>query len=284
MSTPLEVYSFSTRQAHKRGFTLVELSIVLVVIGLLVGGVLVGQSMIKNARLQSFMNDLASYNSAATTFQIKYDCVPGDCSGVIKNKFGLPVNPVNGRGAGDMDGLIDGRYDSGSGWWWHDGGDWWNGSGAEMSDFWLQLAFSGLIKEPFHLIMQGDGLCYWDWFGNTRGRIMPTVMETSMLLATSIDEKNYYRTGFRDTSTHPCNGRTGDFALSFEPSGAQYIDAKLDDELPNSGSVRAYGISQNDRNAGALGAANAFCMDVAMTQYNVAHGNPQCGLLIEAGF
>jgi prepilin-type N-terminal cleavage/methylation domain-containing protein len=66
-----------------RGFTLIELSIVLVVIGLLVGGVLVGQELIK-AQIEKL-------NTAANTFRDKYNCIPGDCANAT-NFFGTANN------------------------------------------------------------------------------------------------------------------------------------------------------------------------------------------------
>jgi len=62
----------------KNGFTLVELSIVLVIIGLLIGGILVGQSLIDSAKLQSFVRQMQQYDAALLTFYTKYKSIPGD--------------------------------------------------------------------------------------------------------------------------------------------------------------------------------------------------------------
>jgi len=62
------------------GFTLVELSMVLAVVGLIVGGVLVGSGMIKNSQILSIGQDIKAIQSATATFQVKYNCLPGDCS------------------------------------------------------------------------------------------------------------------------------------------------------------------------------------------------------------
>ena len=59
-------------------FTLVELSIVLVILGLLVGGVLTGQSLIRAAELRSVSTDLTRYEAAMNTFRDKYFGLPGD--------------------------------------------------------------------------------------------------------------------------------------------------------------------------------------------------------------
>jgi prepilin-type N-terminal cleavage/methylation domain-containing protein len=70
----------------KKGFTLVELSIVLVIIGLLIGGILVAQSMIKSAQINAFVRQLQQYDSAVTNFKTKYNNLPGDS----------PYFPTNG--------------------------------------------------------------------------------------------------------------------------------------------------------------------------------------------
>lgn len=63
---------------NTRGFTLLELSIVLIVIGLLVGGIVTGKSIIRNARLQSVITDVERYTSAVQMFREKYKEFPGD--------------------------------------------------------------------------------------------------------------------------------------------------------------------------------------------------------------
>lgn len=62
----------------QRAFSLVELSIVLVILGLLVGGVLGGQSLIKAAQLRSVTTDLNKFQTALNAFLGKYNAMPGD--------------------------------------------------------------------------------------------------------------------------------------------------------------------------------------------------------------
>jgi prepilin-type N-terminal cleavage/methylation domain-containing protein len=64
---------------YRSAFTLVELAIVIVIIGLLVGGVLQGQELIKQAKWRSAMKEIEGYRGAMATFFGKYNCVPGDC-------------------------------------------------------------------------------------------------------------------------------------------------------------------------------------------------------------
>jgi prepilin-type N-terminal cleavage/methylation domain-containing protein len=62
----------------KKGFTLVELSIVLVILGLLAGGVLAGQSLIRAAELRSVTTQLEQYSTAIYAFRDRYFAIPGD--------------------------------------------------------------------------------------------------------------------------------------------------------------------------------------------------------------
>ena len=61
-------------------FSLVELSIVLVILGLLTGGVLTGQSLIKAAELRSVTTELNQWQTVVNTFKGKYFAIPGDMS------------------------------------------------------------------------------------------------------------------------------------------------------------------------------------------------------------
>ena len=76
-------------------FTLVELAIVLVIIGLIVGGILGGTDLIKSAEARKMMRQMEEINSALQTFRLKYNCVPGDC--VAASAFGLGTSG-NGDG------------------------------------------------------------------------------------------------------------------------------------------------------------------------------------------
>jgi prepilin-type N-terminal cleavage/methylation domain-containing protein len=62
----------------KRGFSLVELSIVLVILGLLTGGILAGQSLIRASELRAVTTEYNRYIAATKTFRDKYFALPGD--------------------------------------------------------------------------------------------------------------------------------------------------------------------------------------------------------------
>lgn len=67
------------RFARRQGFTLIELSIVLVIIGLIVGGILVGRDLVRSAELRAAISNISGISTAIHSFQIKYNCLPGDC-------------------------------------------------------------------------------------------------------------------------------------------------------------------------------------------------------------
>jgi len=91
-----------------KGFTLIELSIVLVIIGLIVGGVLVGQDLVSAAGVRSTITQIEKYNQAANTFRGKYGQLPGDMDANTAAAFGFaPRTGVAGHGNGD--GVIEGE-------------------------------------------------------------------------------------------------------------------------------------------------------------------------------
>ena len=68
----------NTRQ---KGFTLVEIAIVLVIIGLLLGGILKGQEMIVQAKIKNAMADFSGISAAYHGYQDRYRALPGDDNG-----------------------------------------------------------------------------------------------------------------------------------------------------------------------------------------------------------
>jgi prepilin-type N-terminal cleavage/methylation domain-containing protein len=99
---------------YNKGFTLIELSIVLVIIGLLIGGVLVAQGMIKTAKINSTVMQIQHLDSLINNFQTKFNSLPGDSDKYSPN--------------GDNDGFIE---SSG------------HNINSEMSNFWYHLSLSG---------------------------------------------------------------------------------------------------------------------------------------------
>lgn len=89
----------------QRGFTLVEIAIVLVIVGLLIGGVLKGQEMITNAKLKRLESDNAGIAAAMFSYQDRYLQLPGD-DNAAQNRFSVyTASAVNGDGDGAIEGV-----------------------------------------------------------------------------------------------------------------------------------------------------------------------------------
>lgn len=69
-----------SRPSQRSGFTLIELSIVLVIIGLIVGGIVVGRGLIETAESRRLITAVQNYRTAILAFKMKYGCLPGDCT------------------------------------------------------------------------------------------------------------------------------------------------------------------------------------------------------------
>ena len=92
------------KQNKQTGFTLVELAIVLVIIGLILGAVLKGQQMIENGKVKSVVNDLKAVTTAYYAYQDRYKAIPGDDA--------LAANHVTGGQAGGGNGTISGVFNA----------------------------------------------------------------------------------------------------------------------------------------------------------------------------
>lgn len=108
-----------------KGFTLFELSILLIIIGLVLGGVLVGRDMIHAAELRRVVTDMDKYIAAMNAFRLKYNCIPGDCPNA--------TDFFPGTSNGDGDGVI--RF--------HTGGV---PGGSEGVNIWNQLGEAELTS------------------------------------------------------------------------------------------------------------------------------------------
>lgn len=132
----------------KSGFSLVELSIVLVILGLLVGGVLSGQSLIRAAELRAVSTEYARYTTAAQTFRDKYFSIPGDFRDATRFWQRMNGNAdcvTNSSATTNSAGACDGNGD---------GNVLWDNSGGaaavnEMHQFWRHLALAGLIEGTY---------------------------------------------------------------------------------------------------------------------------------------
>jgi prepilin-type N-terminal cleavage/methylation domain-containing protein len=92
-------------QKREEGFTLIEIAIVLVIIGLLLGGVLKGQELITGARVRNIVQQQDGVKAAYFGFLDRYRALPGDYSKAVGTITGMSTANCNG-GNGSGDGQI----------------------------------------------------------------------------------------------------------------------------------------------------------------------------------
>ncbi|HZW25774.1 MAG TPA: prepilin-type N-terminal cleavage/methylation domain-containing protein [Gallionella sp.] len=93
---------------YQSGFTLIEIAIVLVIIGLLLGGVLKGQELINSAKVKNLASDFKNTSLFIYSYQDKYHALPGDDALAASHVTGATTAAAAKRG----DGKIDGKWDS----------------------------------------------------------------------------------------------------------------------------------------------------------------------------
>jgi prepilin-type N-terminal cleavage/methylation domain-containing protein len=97
-------------KSKQSGFTLIEIAIVLVIIGLLLGGVLKGQELINSAKVKNLANDFKNAPVLLYGYQDKFKAIPGDDINVASHVNGgtVPVTPAGTTG----NGIINGAWNS----------------------------------------------------------------------------------------------------------------------------------------------------------------------------
>ncbi|MFM9890457.1 MAG: type II secretion system protein [Rickettsiales bacterium] len=211
----------------KNAFSLVELSIVLVILGLLTGGILSGQSLIRAAELRSVSSDYQKYITATQGFRDKYFALPGDMTNATAFWTSLAGNGAdstcqnaipNGNATcnGNGDGVISLSNSNGV---------------IESFRYWQHLSNAGLVEGSYN-----------GQLGITLGLNLPK---------SKINSASFYvfaGGGYIAGSTFGFGGDYGNNFYSFvntvsglplKPEEAWNIDTKLDDGLPGGGRIYA---------------------------------------------
>src|SRR5215467_2384373 len=201
------------------GFTLVEIAIVLVIIGLLLGGILKGQEMITQAKIKNLINDFNGVSVAITSYQDRYRALPGDDQNATTRWT------VQAPGKGNGDGVIIGKYKdndtSGTGGAPADG--------KESNLFWQHLRIAGFVA------------------GLTTGTGSGTPPPNAAGGLIGVESGVVGTSGLGFTSTIICFS-------NLPEKIASAIDGQMDDSVPNSGTVRAQ--LQTGPNPDTLSASN----------------------------
>lgn len=224
-------YSFSC----KKGFTLIELSIVLVIIGLIVGGVLVGRDLINSAGVRAQLSQIEKYNQAANTFRVKYSYLPGDIPDPNAQQFGFAARGAY-AGQGDGNGLLEGVWANAAA-----SNQPYYVAGGENGMFWVDLSVARLIDGTFSTATPIG-------FPSISGTAIPLYFPMAKLGAYRGTAYPVIHTmggaGVNFFSHRSVGSLSGSFVITnpqtiLTPSQAFAIDTKMDDGLPIMGSVMA---------------------------------------------
>lgn len=247
------------------GFTLVELAIVMIIIGLLIGGILKGQELITNARVSSTVAQVKAVESGIGGFRDKYAALPGDVRGASTRlpscAAGLcATDPAVGTGG---DGVISNTgpaSDPGLA----------VGRTTESGLAFIHLAAAGMIGGVQSTATAvGAGASNpttplggaWT-MGTTTG-----AAATGVVLPTGLASGVYIETTPAVAAAVPATD-----AQVMTPSSAANIDRKLDDGLPNTGNVRAVGHA-------TPAATTCTSTATAAGVYNESLGGTVCGVI-----
>ncbi|MFA7275801.1 MAG: prepilin-type N-terminal cleavage/methylation domain-containing protein [Pseudobdellovibrionaceae bacterium] len=256
--------NLQSRQTEK-GFTLVELAIVMIIIGLLIGGILKGQELINNARVSSTASQIKAIESGISGFRDKYAGYPGDltlASTKIPNctagfcgtaiAVGTPGNGViENTGAVQNPGLAVG------------------GNTVEAAQAFVQLAAAGFVGgvNPSATAVAVAGTNPSLPIGGAWVMGSSAGTATGMILTTGLPNGVYVALSPLLTAAVP----TADASGTINPSAAANIDRKVDDGQPNTGIVRATGTGGNTT-------SNCASTNTAAGVYNEALGTTPCGI------
>lgn len=259
-------------RAKEAGFTLVELAIVLVIIGLIIGGVLVGQDLIKAAEIRATVAQIEGYNSAVNTFRGKYQGVPGDVRNITKF-FDTTTwtGMVNGDGDRKLE-VCDGALADGLCTTLVSVADATTPShGGEVLQFWHHLSAAELVPGYYNGCGDpGTGTCNGSVPAAEAGTLdlaFPrSKLDRNGVGVFADGGGNFYQIGAADTAGD-------DYVVepSLTPQESFDLDSKVDDGRPGTGSVVVRGSQTGDFvNADLAAADGGFTADNTKTTACIA--------------
>lgn len=239
------------RRALRAGFTLVEMAIVLVIVGLIAGSIMVGQTLIRSSELQSVLRETSNFIAITNAFQSRFGGLPGDITNatMIWGKDNANCSGATGvvTTRGTCNGNGDGKITTG-----------WNGSNTtfpEMFRFWQQLSLAGLLKGQYSGVTGANSAAEFiggvnapisRWRNGTYGIWYANTSDAPATASSQLYAGNYgtFLIFGRDHTTgHP-------WGPILTPNDAATLDTKTDDGRPGLGKI----VSNNTASFGNAGA------------------------------
>ncbi|MGH8750798.1 MAG: prepilin-type N-terminal cleavage/methylation domain-containing protein [Burkholderiales bacterium] len=226
---------------RQSGFTLIEIAIVLVIIGLLLGGVLKGQELITSARVRNLIAQQDGVKAAFFGFQDRYRALPGDYPGV-QAAANIPnvANTLGGNGDGQI----------------------LNTAGAfEQTIAWTHLSHAGFLTGSFNMATATDAVAQANTPSNTYNAFLQISYDNNYSIVVgdpAVSSRHNLKTG----NQVPVEIMTE-------------VDRKIDDANPGRGSFR-FSVYQG---AGAAPTA-ANCVDLTAANQGLwltTSGQTNCG-------
>lgn len=236
----------------KNAFTLVELSIVLVIIGFLIGGISAGNILINAAKLRSVITDYQKYQSIFSAFVSKYNRTPGDMDFAYSlwgAKCAASSSICNGDNSGDIDFNTDVNIN-------------------EISQAWNHLYLAGMLDmyvPPITNIQSTLGVTAPASKMEGAGYILRTVSQFPGSVALSLAANDV-------TPTYPLLGS------SLLPEQAFIIDQKIDDGMVDSSGNFIGGITGILKAAEGTSSSAGTCLNSSTGVYNISQTIKRCRL------
>jgi prepilin-type N-terminal cleavage/methylation domain-containing protein len=245
----LSIYAVMTQANHplnrsgRAGFTILELSVVLVIIGLLTAAILGGQNLIDAAKIRAQIGQIDQFNTAVGMFQTKYGSLPGDMNAVDAATYGFASRPGTGNtGGGDGNGIIEAPT-----WDWSNNFHYSPQLCGEVAMFWNDLGTAQLIPGAYvgGAGTLGTNTCPTAATPAVLATLIPRAKMGAQAFITVVYDpahgNHYFQivVGYTIDNTGRFVGAAGPEDIPLTPIEAYKIDQKIDDGLPLSGSVTA---------------------------------------------